>query len=167
VIEVKLSPELIRQQLELLRRECPELSDEDDQLRADMISGETDMDAFLHRIELKRREALQDMRAIADDIRTMTQRADRFERQEQAVRKVIHQLLDAAGLKRYKIPLATYSIGSSQKVIVIDDSAIPDDFVRIKREPDKTKIGAHLKTNQDVPGCTLSNAEPYLRISTT
>jgi hypothetical protein len=37
--------------------------------------------------------------------------------------------------------------------------------VRIKREPDKTRIASHLHRGDYIPGATLSNPEPVLRIS--
>ena len=47
-----------------------------------------------------------------------------------------------------------------------DAAAVPDDFVRIRREPDKTAIGAALASGADVPGATMANGMPQLRILT-
>jgi len=51
-------------------------------------------------------------------------------------------------------------------VLVTDGTALPDTMVRVKREPDKTLIGAALKAGDTVPGAELSNSAPNLTIRT-
>ena len=50
------------------------------------------------------------------------------------------------------------------KVIITNESEIPVDFWRVRREPDKSKIGAALKAHEFVPGAVLSNPEMSLTI---
>jgi phage host-nuclease inhibitor protein Gam len=51
-------------------------------------------------------------------------------------------------------------------VVITDPQAVPDQFVRIKREPDKTAIGAALASGNAVPGADMRNGAPSLTIRT-
>jgi hypothetical protein len=77
------------------------------------------------------------------------------------------QLMEAANLKKAERP-RRYRLNSCRgpKVIITDESAIPPAYHRrIKTEIDKESIARTLKALGDVPGATLSNAEPVLRVS--
>jgi hypothetical protein len=50
------------------------------------------------------------------------------------------------------------------KVIVTDEAVLPDNCVRIVREPNRTAIKEHLARGEPVPGAELSNAEPSLAV---
>jgi hypothetical protein len=76
------------------------------------------------------------------------------------------QLMEAAGLKKVERPAATVSIAAGRpKVVITDENELPEDCVRVKREPDKARIAAQLQRGEYVPGASLSNAESVLRIS--
>lgn len=79
----------------------------------------------------------------------------RAERLESTLIEVLTRLNPGAT----KFELAEHRL-SSRTVTVIDDSdldpdQIPEDLMRIKREPDKTLIKAALKAGQDIPGLRL------------
>ena len=74
--------------------------------------------------------------------------------------------MNTAELKRAELPEATLSVRSGQpKVLIINEQEIPDEYMRIKKEPDKTRIKAALSGNQNVPGAALSNVEPRWQFS--
>ena len=88
-----------------------------------------------------------------------------MERREYALRSLIHKVMDTAGLRKRELPEATVSVRAGQpKVLIIEEELIPDEFCRIKREPDKTRIKAAIQAHEQVPGCSLSNAEETLAI---
>jgi Siphovirus Gp157 len=160
----RLDPETIRQQITALLLECPELI-EDDVLRADMIEGETDVFEFLTALEHKRQDACAGMDGIATRIDALAQRSRRLDRREQSIRKMMHKILDAADLRKVELPEATISIrNTAPKVIIIEQSELPDYYIRIKKEPDKVLIGAALKAGSTIPGAVLSNPEPTISI---
>ena len=158
---------LVRLQITNLLVQFPELS-EDDVLRADMIEAETEMHEFLRDVETRRREAATMAGAIASNIADLELRQQRFERREKSMRALAYKVLEAAEVtKPIELPEATYSIRKgTPKVIVTDESLLPDNLCRIKREPDKTKIKELLTSGSPVKGAELSNAEPTLSIST-
>lgn len=102
--------------------------------------------------------------ARADALRT---RSARYEDQEEAYRALIFAALDAASQRAWKSPEFTVSITPGRPgVVITDPAAIPDDFVRVRREPDKTAIGSAIASGATVPGAELQNPMPSLRIST-
>jgi hypothetical protein len=144
----------------------PEL-EEDEQLRADMIEGETDAHEFLRVVERKRQEASALAGALASNIAELEERQKRFERREQAMRRLAFKVMEAADLKKIELAEATLSMrNGSRKVVISDDTAIPDSLCRIRKEPDRTAIKAMLESGAEVPGCVLSNGEPTISIRT-
>lgn len=142
----------------------PELA-EDDILRLDMVEGLTDALGLIDRLIQAEREAKALAQGIDGELDRLKKRQERFEARRTALRKYIMQLLEAAGLKKVERSAATVSISAGKpKVIVTDETLLPDHLVRIKREPNKTAIGEALARGK-VPGVTLSNSEPVLRIS--
>ena len=143
----------------------PEL-DEDEALRADMLEGSTHMDEFLSVMLRKIGATVALAEGTALYIKELQERKDRLERREQAFRTLIKKVMDAANLKKRELPEATVSIRTGPaKVIITNEQEIPVDFWRVKREPDKTRIGAALRAHEFVPGTALSNQEPVLAIS--
>lgn len=158
--------EQVRQQITALLLECPELA-EDEVLRADMIEGETDAKECLRKLERQRQDTLGLIKGLAIVIEDLHARRGRFERREEAMRRLMHKVLDAADLPKMELPEATLSIRKgTPKVIITEQNDIPDYYIRIKKEPDRTLIGAALKAGSSVPGAVLSNAEPHLSIRT-
>lgn len=163
---MRLDPAIIKRQIDNLFVECPELH-EDDQLRADMIEGSTDAEEFLRMIERSRQSTAALAGALVATITENELRLARFERREQAYRKLIFRIMEAADLKKWELPEATISIrNGSPKVIVTDEKVLPDAVCRFRREPDKTKIKSWIESGQSVPGAVLSNPEPALSIRT-
>jgi hypothetical protein len=131
----------------------PEL-EADEVLRMDMIEAETGALELLDKLIVAEREARYLSEGLALEYARLSQRAERFKNRREALRKYIMQIMEAASLRKVERPAATVSIAAGrQKVVITDEDALPEDCVRIKREPDY------------IPGATLSNPEPVLRIS--
>lgn len=143
----------------------PEL-EEDDVLRQDMIEAETGALELIDKLVKAEREAKWLADGVAECIDHFLRRRERFENRRVALRHYIRQIMETANLKKVERPAATVSVAAGrQKVVITDENVLPDDCVRIKREPDKTRIAAQLHRGDFVPGATLSNPEPVLRIS--
>ena len=81
------------------------------------------------------------------------------------MRALMFRLLQAGQLRRLVLPEATLSIASAPaRVLITNEDELPDDYWRIKREPDKERIKLALITAAVVPGAELSNSPDYLRI---
>lgn len=142
----------------------PDLS-EDEDLRADMLEGSTEVFDVLARLVDRLQHATAMREAVSARIATLTERRDRFGRQQEALRTVIQRVMSIADLRKAELAEATLSVRpGTPKVVVTDESELPEWFVRVKREPDKTAIKQALKDGQFVPGATLSNAEEVLNV---
>lgn len=142
----------------------PEM-DEDEVLRADSIEGETKAFEFLSRI-VRLIGATQALAGgTADYIGELQERKARLERREHALRGLIFKVMNTAEIKKAELPEATISVRTgSPKVVIMNEKEIPQEFLRIKSEPDKLKIKAALSAHEYVPGAALSNSEPTLAI---
>ena len=159
-----LNPEIVRQQIANLLLVCPELG-EDDVLRADMIEGETEAFDFLSRLVKQIEDSKILSEGTAARIDELRQRKDRFERRQESLRSLAFKIMQAAELKKAELALATLSIrNGTQKVVITNEDALPAECLRMKWEPDKTKIKELLVNGSEVQGAELSNAEPTLSI---
>lgn len=103
--------------------------------------------------------------AIAGRIRDMVERKGRFIRREETARRVIGDLLRQANVRKVELPECTLSLGHTPpSVRIVDETKLPDAFVRIKREPDKAAIKEALKKGEAVEGAELSNGGESLTI---
>jgi len=159
-----MNPDLIRAQIASLRALHPELvEDEESWLLA--LESETDLTETLRAIERKRQETAGLAGGIVYAVAQLHARQERFERRETVLRAILFKLLQAADLRKVELPEATLSVrNGTPKVVITDETALPDDFFRVVREPDKSFIKDCLKEGDIVPGAMLSNAEPCLSV---
>lgn len=144
----------------------PELKD-DEQLRADCLEGELDIDKALARFVAKEREADALATACKAQEDDLSMRRERFTKRSKAFRYMIESVLSAGNLQKFELPQATLSMVSGRpKVNIYNEAQIPAHLIRVKREPDKQSIGAELIAGRPVPGATLTNGAPTLQIRT-
>jgi len=164
-----LAAEDVAREIKMLLAEYPQLAD-DDELFRDTLEGNTRFNEIMDRLlsEMRDNETLAE--AAAARIGKIRERHTRLrigkirERQTRLThrmnfyRGLMHRLLTLTGLKSVALGEAKISVvNSPDKVIVTDETAIPDEFVKITREPNKTAIKNALKSGQYIPGATLSN----------
>ena len=142
----------------------PELAD-DDTLRADVIEGATDAHDILERLVAEEADAATMADAIGKRIAAMTDRRRRYDAKVAALRSLILDVLDAADLPKVVLPDATLSVTRGRLTPhVADADALPDEFVRVKREPDKRAIAEAVKAGTTPPGVVIANGSPSLTI---
>ena len=74
-------------------------------------------------------------------------------------------MLESAGTKKVELPEVTLSLKNNpQRLLGEGLEALPDELVKIKREPDKAKIREWLERGVAVEGYQLSNAPPSLLV---
>ncbi len=159
-----LDLKFVRDQIAALLLAHPEL-EEDEVLRTDSIEGETSAFEFLSRVVRKIGSTQALAGGTAEYIGELQERKARLERREMALRSLIFKVMSAADIRKAELPEATLSMRSGQsKVVIINEKELPDEFMRIKKEPDKQRIKAALVASEHVPGAALSNSEPLLAI---
>ena len=162
--DTRLDFKAVADAITLLLRDNPEL-DDDEVLRADMIEGQTNAFEFLSHIVRKIGATQAIAAGTTEYIGELQERKARLERREHSLRGLIAKMMNAAAITKAELPEATLSIRAGvPRVVIVDERIIPDEFMRIKKEPDKTKIKAAIGAHEHVPGAMISNAEPVLAI---
>jgi hypothetical protein len=162
---MQLDPRVIRQQIENLKVVYPALV-EDDEAWQMSLESETNINEFLTSIVHK----IEDTKALVigtkDRFEELKARKDRFEHRIEALRELAFKVMHAAELAKAELPEATLSLraGTQQLVGNEDPEYMPDEYVKISRSLDRTKIKEALKAGQTVPGFQLSNSQPTLSI---
>lgn len=163
---VRIDVDMLRQSIDALFLNYPELAD-DEQLRADMLEGETDIDSVLARLVNLAADAGTMQDAIKLRMSAMAERKARYERQEDAMRSLIISVMDRASLSKFVLPEATLSLRMVPPApIVTDADLLTDDCVRIERKPDMKAIKALMESNGALPGVAMSNGRQSLTIRT-
>ena len=161
---MKLDPKTVRDQITNLLLVYPELND-DEILRLDMIEGETEAFEFLSRVVRSINNAQVTKTGLSHYIDALNERQERFGHRIDVLRKFAKQVMDSANIKKAELPEATLSIrNGSPKVIITNEHELPKEFLRVKTEPDKTRIKAALAAGENVSGAALSNSETTLAI---
>jgi len=92
-------------------------------------------------------------------------RRDRFEQRCNAMRGLAHKVLDWAGMRKFEVAQATFSIRAGvPRVLILDEARLPPDCIRTRTEPDKVRIKEHLARGERVDGAELSNSEPVISV---
>ena len=154
----------LEMQVRALLNEFPELLGDED-LKADMLSGGTDFYEIIEKIHLSFIENSALLHGLIDLLDGLKKRREALGNRVDFQRTLIKKLMDTAEIKSIDLAAAKLTVGKSpSKVIITDEAAIPDAFVRIKREPNKSAIKEALIRGENVPGATLSNGGTSLTI---
>lgn len=154
----------VRSSIDKLRLMFPDLAEDADTWEI-LLEGETDLHEILTRIVREEREVISFTDALGLRLKELCARRDRFTRKKEALRSLMHSLLDAAELKSLRLPEATLSITNGRvSCVVTDETALPDEYVQITRTPKKLEITKALASGQSIPGAMLRNNPPYLAV---
>lgn len=159
-----LAAEDVIREINGLLRDYPQLAD-DEELFRDTLEGNTRFNEIMDRLlnELRDNETLAE--AAAARIGKIRERQTRLTHRAQFYRGLMHRLLSMTGIKFVALGEAKVSVvNSPDKVIITDESAIPDTFCKIVKEPNKTAIKNAIKNGQYVPGATLSNGGTTIQV---
>ena len=156
----------LKSTMDALFLEFPELS-EDEQFRADVLEGETNIQDVLTRLVNVSREAETMAEAVKARKMEIGERQSRFERKAEAARKLILSVMEKAELPKAQLTEATLSMRHLPPAPIVQDAdALPDNCVKIERKPDMRAIKAAIEGGAQVPGIVMSNGRPSLTIRT-
>jgi hypothetical protein len=135
----------------------PELK-EDDDFKLDILEGSTDYLDIVNKCLLELSITTGYIEGIKLSRTRIEDKIHRYEKREQTIRSILRRLLEMANMRTIRAPNGTVSLAlKSPTVQIINEDLLPEEFMRIKREPNRTLIGQKLKAGEDVPGATLSN----------
>jgi hypothetical protein len=142
----------------------PELV-EDDELRADMFEGETDLAPLMSRLVRIRQERLARAEGLNTYIGDLTSRRDREARGADGIKKLMVQLMTASKLPKLILAEATISLLNGRETVSITDiNALPQGTFSLERKPDKAAIKAMLDAGDDVPGAAIVHGDPSISV---
>ena len=143
-----------------------DLDDIDDETRANTLEG------LLGTMEDKIAACglyLQGLRAEAQMVETEEERLSNriiaLKRKSEHMRAYMLFQMRRVDLERVKTPIITVSIQQGRMGIVIDDeAAIPDEFVKVERRVMKTEIARQLESGNPIPGAHMERGGSFLTI---
>jgi hypothetical protein len=162
---MRLDPTLIGREIDNLLAQYPELAD-DEQLRHDMIEGETEAFTLLS-VLLRRHGSTKALAAGTKEYAAdISERAARLSRRTDAYRTLIKRLMEHAKLRKKELPEGTISIGKGRDSLVIaDDAAVPEWFCIIPPPiPDKARIKRMIEDGIDVEWAAIVTGDDVLTI---
>lgn len=128
------------------------LCDDDEQLFADMLEGETDLHSIIGKLHNQIASDGELITGIAERMSDLSERKRRLSDRQTATKAAIGKFLRAAMLHKIELPEATYSVRDGKpKLDIVDPEAVPADFQRVKTEPDKTKINEAFADAETLP----------------
>lgn len=149
-----------------LLAEFPELIDDGETLR-DTLEGETDLPGVISEFirNARRDEAMAD--GLGTLIKDEQERKSRIQARADKRRHIAQALMTAIELRKIEQPDFTASLRFvPPKVEISDEAALPDQFAKIIRTPDKIAIREALARGDAVPGAVLGNGSETLTIRT-
>ena len=155
-------------QATLARMEQDGTLDTDEAALMDALRQEVpEIDDVLVRLLRAMGEARANAVAVGERVKSLEDREARYVRQAEAYRAAVYAIFDALGMTKWKHAEFTASVTPGRPgVVITDEAALPDAFVRVERKPDKTAIKAALEQGQVIPGAELSNGLPTLTVRT-
>ena len=144
-------------------------SDLDPQLLADTmegIEGELEVKCQNYAMVIKNLEG--DIEALDNEIRRLTSRKKTLENNIKRMKEALRDAMIATGKTKFKTELFSFSVQNNPASVVLDTEdldTLPNEFIRIKKEPDKTAIKeALLKGDQKLSGYAHIEQGKSLRI---
>lgn len=157
---MSISPFIINnlnEQIKALLLQFPEIAD-DEQLLMDMLEGSTELHQVVQKLFNHIAESEMLTSAIADRAKKLADRKSRMEKNAAMGRLLIHNIMTATGVKKLDVVEAKISVvNSPDKVVITDENVIPEQYIKITREPDKLAIKKALNEGLLIDGATLSN----------
>lgn len=162
---MRLTADLVKAQIGALLTEYPSLI-EDEELRTDMLEGETSLSEFASQLVRE----IGEIDAMAEGLATyraeLGNRIMRFEMRVDMRRELLLKLMELGHVSKLTLPEATVSVRAKPRAIqgepIVEE--LPDDLVVLKRSPDRKAIKAALEAGRAVPGCALDNGGVSLSI---
>lgn len=142
------------------------LCGDDEESFLDTLDGEADTTEAARRVVRWMQEQTSQAEAMQNLGELYYARSKVFVSRSDGARRALFHFMEYLGVKSMALPEATLSVRQGQIGLAgeADADTLPDDLVRIKREPDKKAIRAALEAGREVPGYVLSNGAPSLSV---
>jgi hypothetical protein len=151
------------------RRICAELAarfpdiSEDPEFLTDTLDGLSSLPEAIAATLRAGREDLVVAEALGKQIERLQARKARLVERADRRKALALWAMQESNRRRIDAPdfIAYITMGRS-KVVIPDESAVPDEYMRIKKEPDRKKTGEDLRLGKDLSWASLSNPAPII-----
>lgn len=144
----------------------PELA-EDDELRADMILGETEIDRIASRLVRIIGERKARAEGLTGYITELQERKARELRAVEGARDLLRSILQAGNIDKLSLPEATVSITKPRIKCIVDDvNELPQGYFVTERRAKTAEIKAALEAGEEIPGARLALGDEGLTVRT-
>jgi hypothetical protein len=148
-----ISPFKLTAAMSAVSRLKAELADHDDDMILASIESETNALELMDRI-------IENVVADEALVERGKERLKRIEARADRHRLILKAMMEEIA-ERVERPLATLSIGTGPRAVIItDERAVPEYYFR--HAPDKVAIGKDLKAGKQIEGAELANGAPVL-----
>ncbi len=137
---------------------------------ADTIGAQSEMiDEKIEATMQVARSLEADAEACKAEAKRLNDRAKRLQGNADSCKQRVIEVMQASGKASIKRPLMTVTLAKPRQVVCIaDPDKVPEQYTKLipaSRQPIKADIQRALKAGNEVPGCTLEDGAPSLRIS--
>lgn len=115
-----------------------------------------DRDEKIENICLYIKDLTAEAKALADEAKALSERKERSAKKAESLKNYLQIMLDG---QKWKSSKAAVSYRKTQSVVVDDLEALKPEFLRIKKEADKTAIKEVLKAGAAVSGAHLEERQ--------
>ncbi len=163
---IDLDVHFLEQEIANLITAYPEFS-EDEALKADMISGEFDVESVMARVMGHLFEAEEMLDGMKPRFEDLSERKKRWERRKEFCRALAQRVLEASGRPRIELPEATISKSAGKESVEITNvDELPQGYVQITKSPDKKAIMSAISSGESIPGASLIKGKGGITIRT-
>lgn len=145
---------------------CPGF-DDDEQLKIDMLEGETGLFEIIAQLLNENEDDAGDIVKLDAQMTERAIRAERAKARIEARKVAIVRLMECAGETSLKLPEATLSVRLLKpRPKVTDLEALPSAFAfeETVRKPDREAIAAAIEGGATIPGVTMTNGGTSLTV---
>ena len=126
------------------------------------LAGKIDVKAQSIAAVLRNLEA--DEEVLRSEEKRLSARRKAVEANRERLRAYLLANMVEAGIHRIKAPTFTISVSTREHVVVVDEAALPPEFVRTKVEPDRAAIQAAFKRDGEVVSGTRTETLHILTV---
>jgi hypothetical protein len=156
--EVRVAAEIVSQ----IRGAGISAEDED---FAVILEAETDVPERCRKMLRAVRAIEADINALKEMRGELTHRIDSKEARIERILSTVKWAMTEMGLTKLLAPDFSASISAGQRPLIVRDELLPEEFMRVKKEPNRTAIREALKSGREIEGAYLGNPQPVLRVA--
>ena len=140
------------------------------ELGFDPETGEILDESALEQLQMDRDEKIENICLFIKDLKAeaaaldaekknLDTRAIVAKRKSDSLSRYLQAMLDG---EKFKTARCSVSYRKTQAVQIVDEDAIPEEFIRIKEEPDKVSLKEALKEGHEIPGAFLETRQSMI-----